>query len=109
MVIYKPRTLDNLFNALANETRRTIVITLASQTRTVLELAGMFQMSQPAVTKHLNVLEEAGLITRKKVGRYRRCAAVPETLDAASAWIERCRSHWEESFRELEKYLKEKE
>ena len=109
MVIYKPRALDSLYSALANETRRTIVTTLAAQTRTVLELTSMFEMSQPAVTKHLNVLEEAGLITRKKVGRYRQCDIVPETLDAASAWIERCRSHWEESFSGLEKYLEEKE
>ena len=80
---------------------------LLGRPHTVLELAGMFKMSQPAVTKHLNVLEDAGLISRRKVGRYRECDLLPQALDAASAWIERCRTHWEESFRSLERYLDE--
>lgn len=109
MVICDAPQLDVLFGALANKTRRTIVTTLAGKECTVLELAGKFRMSQPAVTKHLNVLEGAGIITRKKAGRYRECVIVPGALDDASAWIERCKTYWEDGFKSLEKYLEEEQ
>jgi DNA-binding transcriptional ArsR family regulator len=105
MVIYQEATLDRLFGALANSTRRAILDRLTRTEQSVLELAGLFEMSQPAVTKHLNVLERAGLITRRKEGRYRYCTLEPDTLEDASGWIERTRRYWEESFDALDKYL----
>ena len=80
---------------------------LTTQEVPVLELAGMFEISQPAVTKHLNVLEEAGLIERRRDGRFRYCRLKPQTLEDASGWIARTRRHWEESFEALDRYLEE--
>lgn len=107
MVIYNDHQLDNVFGALANRTRREILDLLTRSERSVLELAGRFEMSQPAVTKHLNVLERAGLIQKRKQGRYRFCSLDPETLEDASEWIERVRDYWEESFVALDEYLEE--
>jgi DNA-binding transcriptional ArsR family regulator len=107
MVIYQDATLDRLFGALANSTRRAILDRLTRAEQSVLELAAMFEMSQPAVTKHLNVLERAGLINRRKQGRYRFCTLEPDTLEDASGWIERTRRYWEESFDALDIYLEE--
>ena len=107
MVIYKAEQLDNIFGALANQTRREILDLLTRSERTVLELAGRFEMSQPAVTKHLNVLHRAGLIQKRKAGRYRYCTLDAETLEEASEWIERTREYWEESFAALDEYLRQ--
>ena len=107
MVIYSDIQLDNIFGALANRTRREILNLLTRSEHSVLELAGQFDMSQPAVTKHLNVLERAGLIQRRKAGRYRYCTLDAEKLGDASDWIDRTREYWEESFAALDKYLED--
>jgi len=107
MVIYSEVQLDNIFGALANRTRREILNLLTRSEQSVLELAGRFDMSQPAVTKHLNVLERAGLIRKRKAGRYRYCTIDAEKLDGASDWIDRTRQYWEESFAALDEYLEE--
>lgn len=73
----------------------------------MLDLAALFDMSQPAVTKHLKVLERAGLIQKRKEGRYRYCTLEPQTLETASEWIERTRRYWEQSFEALDRYLEE--
>ena len=107
MVIYGTQQLDNLFGALANRTRREILNLLTRSERSVLELAGRFDMSQPAVTKHLKVLENAGLIKKRKEGRYRYCTLDGAKLGDASEWIERTRRYWEESFSALDEYLEQ--
>lgn len=107
MVIYKASQLDNVFGALANRTRREILNLLARSERSVLELAGRFDMSQPAVTKHLKVLEKAGLIQKRKEGRFRYCTLDTSKLGDASDWIERTRQYWEESFAALDEYLEQ--
>jgi len=107
MVIYSDLQLDNIFGALANRTRREILNLLTRSEHSVLELAGRFDMSQPAVTKHLNVLERAGLIQKRKAGRYRYCTLDAEKLSGASDWIELTRENWEEGFAALDIYLEE--
>ncbi|MEE9216912.1 MAG: metalloregulator ArsR/SmtB family transcription factor [Anaerolineales bacterium] len=107
MVIYSAPHLDNIFGALANRTRREILNLLTRGERSVLELAGRFDMSQPAVSKHLNVLEKAGLIQKRKEGRYRYCTLDAGKLGDASDWIDRTREYWEESFAALDEYLEE--
>jgi DNA-binding transcriptional ArsR family regulator len=105
MVIYSELQLDNIFGALANRTRREILNLLTRGERSVLELAGRFDMSQPAVTKHLNVLVRAGLIQKRKEGRYRYCTLDAEKLGDASDWIDRTREYWEQNFAALDEYL----
>ena len=107
MVIYSTKQLDNIFGALANRTRREILDLLTRSERSVLELTGRFEMSQPAVTKHLKVLEKAGLIQKRKEGRYRYCTLDSEKLGDASEWIESTRQYWAESFSALDEYLEE--
>ncbi|GMR11079.1 MAG: metalloregulator ArsR/SmtB family transcription factor [Anaerolineae bacterium] len=107
MVICSAEQLDDIFGALANRTRREILDLLTRSERSVLELAGRFDMSQPAVTKHLNVLKKAGLIRKRKEGRFRYCTLDAEKLGDASEWIERTRQYWEESFAALDEYLEE--
>ena len=107
MVIYQAEQLDNIFGALANQTRREILDLLTRSERSVLDLAGRFDMSQPAITKHLNVLQRAGLIQKRKEGRYRYCTLDSDTLGDASEWIERTREYWEESFTALDEYLEQ--
>ncbi|MFQ5904780.1 MAG: ArsR/SmtB family transcription factor [Candidatus Binatia bacterium] len=112
MVIYKTQQLDGIFGALANRTRREILDLLTKSERTVMELAGRFDMSQPAITKHLKVLERAGLIQKRVEGRYRYCTLDTKKLEDASEWIERTRRYWEETFAALDEYIgqsKEKE
>ena len=105
MVIYQAAELDLVFGALANVTRRAILNFLSSADQSVLELVKRFEMSQPAITKHLNILEKAGLIQKRKEGRYRYCRLQPDALEAASEWAEDIRLHWQESFESLERYL----
>jgi DNA-binding transcriptional ArsR family regulator len=107
MVIYQTAELDLVFGALANATRRAILKILSSTEQSVLELVDQFDMSQPAISKHLKILERAGLIQKRKEGRYRFCELQPEALDAASEWVTNCRVHWEESFAALDRYLED--
>ena len=98
--------LDHVFGALADPTRRAILARLALGEVTVGELAEPFDMSLPAVSKHLRVLEEAGLIRKDKVAQTRPCRIEPETLKAVDTWLEDYRRLWNESLDRLEGYLK---
>jgi DNA-binding transcriptional ArsR family regulator len=99
--------LDATFAALADPTRRAILAKLSSGEASVLELARPFDMSLPAISKHLKVLEKAGLITRGREAQWRPCRLAAEPLKDASKWIEQYRQHWEERFDRLDDYLKE--
>jgi DNA-binding transcriptional ArsR family regulator len=97
--------LDETFSALSDPTRREIVIALADGDHTVGELAAPFEMSLPAISKHLSVLERAGLITREREGRVRRCHLEREPLADALQWIADYGRFWEQSFDSLERLL----
>ena len=99
--------LSHTFSALADPTRRAILARLAGGETTVTELAEPFDMSLPAVTKHLKVLERAGLIARGRDAQWRPCRLHAEPLKAAADWIEHYRRFWEQSFDRLEGYLHE--
>jgi DNA-binding transcriptional ArsR family regulator len=99
--------LSNTFAALADPTRRAILSRLAEGETSVSELAEPFRMTLPAVSKHLKVLERAGLISRSREAQKRPCKLEPAPLKEAVSWIEQYRRHWEESFDRLEDYLKE--
>jgi DNA-binding transcriptional ArsR family regulator len=97
--------LDDTFAALADPTRREILMTLAEGERSVSELAEPFDMSLPAISKHLGVLERAGLVRREREGRVRHCALQPEPLADALRWIAQYGHFWEGSFDSLERLL----
>ena len=107
MVKYEQTTLDATFGALADPTRRAILARLARSEASVGELAEPFSMSLPAVSKHLKVLEGAGLITRHKDGRVHRCGLDSRPMAEAAAWITFYRRFWETQFDALERYLDE--
>jgi DNA-binding transcriptional ArsR family regulator len=107
MVKSKAADLDEVFGALADPTRRQILATLAKGERTVSELAEPFRMSLPAISKHLGVLERAGLIHRERQGRVRRCSLEPEPLADALEWIAAYGRFWEERLDSLERLLAE--
>ena len=102
-----PERLDATFAALADPTRRAILARLASGEASVTELAGPFLMSQPAVSKHLKVLERAGLITRGRDAQRRPRRLEAEPLAEATEWLERYREFWEESYLRLDALLDE--
>jgi DNA-binding transcriptional ArsR family regulator len=104
-----PASLDAVFSALGDPTRREIVKRLAQGDASVSELAQPFEMSLPAVSKHLGVLEEAGLLTRHKDGRVRRCHLVAEPMRDALEWIASYGRFWEEQFDSLGEFLAETE
>lgn len=97
--------LDRVFGALANRTRRAILDRLADGSATVNELAEPFAMSLPAVSKHLRVLEDAGLIERGRDAQYRPCSLQVEPLQEVDRWTERYRPIWEDRFSRLDDYL----
>lgn len=99
--------LSNTFFALADPTRRAILARLASGETSVSELAEPFEMSMPAVSKHLKVLERAGLIERGREAQWRPCKLAPEPLREVSNWIEQYREHWEQRLDRLDAYLAE--
>src|ERR1700733_9364166 len=99
--------LSTTFAALSDPTRRAILGKLARGEKSVTELAKPFKMSMPAVSKHLKVLERAGLIERSREAQWRPCRLAPAPLKDASEWLERYRRFWEESFDRLEDYLRE--
>lgn len=99
--------LDVTFAALADPTRRAILARLRAGEATVSELAAPFAMSQPAISKHLKVLERAGLISRGRDAQRRPCRLEPRRLRAAVDWLEDYRSYWEESFQRLDTLLDE--
>jgi len=97
--------LDATFSALADPTRRAILARLASGDASVTELAQPFRMTMPAVSKHLKVLERAGLIARGREAQWRPCRLQAGPLKQADEWIEKYRAHWEERFDRLDQYL----
>jgi DNA-binding transcriptional ArsR family regulator len=99
--------LSLTFQALADPTRRAILARLADGATSVTELAAPFAMSQPAVSKHLKVLERAGLVSRGRQAQWRPVVIEAAPLKAADEWIEHYRRCWEESFDRLDEYLKE--
>jgi DNA-binding transcriptional ArsR family regulator len=100
-------TLSSTFQALADPTRRAILGRLASGATSVSELAKPFDMTLPAISKHLKVLERAGLIRRGRAAQWRPCQLQAKPLKNAAQWIERYRQFWEESFDRLDDYLQE--
>ncbi len=102
-----PDRLSLTFAALADPTRRAILARLASGEAGVTELAEPFAMSLPAVSKHLKVLQRAGLVARGRRAQWRPCRLNPAPLKEVDDWVERYRRHWEQSFDRLEHYLKE--
>ena len=99
--------LTSIFGALADPTRRTILERLAGGDKNVTELAKPFKMTMPAVTKHLKVLEGAGLITRTRHAQLRPCRLEAARLKEASDWIAKYRKFWEGTFNRLDDYLKD--
>jgi len=101
------QNLDATFSALADPTRRAIVSRLAAGDATVLELAAPFKISLPAISRHLKVLEQAGLIERGRDAQRRPCRLRTEALVEVSAWAEHTRKAWEQRFDRLDDYLRE--
>jgi DNA-binding transcriptional ArsR family regulator len=99
--------LNARFAALADPTRRAILARLAEGEAIVTELAAPFTMSQPAITKHLNVLERAGLIARGRDAQRRPCRLRAEGIKDVAEWTERYRHFWDESYQRLDEYLEE--
>ena len=99
--------LSTTFAALADPTRRAILARLSRGEATVTELAEPFDMSMPAISKHLKVLERAGLIERGREAQWRPCRLRAGPLREADDWIEQYRRFWEESFDKLDEYLRE--
>src|SRR5579862_8740193 len=100
-----PDPLSTTFAALADPTRRAILARLALGETSVTDLAEPFEMSLPAVSRHLKVLEHAGLISRSRDAQWRPCRLKAEELKSAADWLEGYRRFWEESFDRLDEYL----
>jgi DNA-binding transcriptional ArsR family regulator len=107
MVNYRSGSLDEVFAALADPIRRGIVARLARGEASVGDLAAPYRVSAPAISRHLRVLENAGLLERHKRGRVHHCRLRPQPMSAAAEWIEQCREFWESRFDALEKYLQQ--
>ena len=101
--------LDATFAALADPTRRAIIARLASGEASVMELARPFALSQPAISKHLKVLEQAGLISRTRDGQRRPCRIEARRLEEANAWLERYSAFWDASLKRLDAMFSEME
>ena len=99
--------LSTTFAALADPTRRAILARLAEGEATVTELAAPFDLSLPAVSKHLKVLQRAGLIEQGRQAQWRPCRLKAEPLRDVAAWIGEYKRHWEDSFERLDDYLRE--
>jgi DNA-binding transcriptional ArsR family regulator len=106
MVKYSAPQLDATFAALSDATRRGILARLAQGEASVSDLAAPYDISLPAVLKHIRVLERAKLIARQKEGRVNRCRLVAAPMKDAAEWIERYRQFWEEQFDALARFLK---
>lgn len=103
----QPDTLSTTFAALADPTRRAILARLAVGEANVTDLMGPFSMSQPAVSKHLRVLERAGLVEQGRRAQWRPRRLRAERLRDVAAWVNAYRHHWEESLERLDAYLQE--
>ncbi|WP_240229638.1 ArsR/SmtB family transcription factor [Devosia lacusdianchii] len=102
-----PAALDATFQALADPTRRAILARLAQGEASVMELAAPFDMSQPAISKHLKVLENAGLISRGRDAQRRPCKLEAKPLAEATGWLIEYRKYWETQFERLDDLLGE--
>ena len=101
------KQLDQAFAALADPTRRGIVVHLARGEASVSELVGSFSLTQPTISSHLKVLESAGLISRRKEAQLRPCKLVPERLKAVTDWLEQVQEIWEGNYKRLDALLAE--
>lgn len=99
--------LDETFAALANATRRAILARLAEGAATVNELAEPFDLTLPAISKHIKVLEHAGLVVRGQQAQYRPCALAPDGIHAVATWAEQYRTVWEDRFDRMAAHLAE--
>jgi DNA-binding transcriptional ArsR family regulator len=106
-MVYRSSSLDTAFGALADATRRAILAQLAGGERSISEIARSFSITLPAVSKHVRVLERAGLAVVRQEGRTRHCRLVATPLRDAAGWIDRYRGFWEASFDRLATYLDE--
>jgi DNA-binding transcriptional ArsR family regulator len=106
MVQYTTR-LDASFAALSDATRRGVLEQLGRADASISDLARKFQMTLTGMKKHVGVLEQAGLVTTKKIGRVRTCQLGPRRLEQETAWLERYRQRWDERFDELDKVVEE--
>jgi DNA-binding transcriptional ArsR family regulator len=104
---YQPRQLDATFAALADPTRRAILERLMSGEATVTELVEPFSLSQPAISKHLRVLEQAGLVSRGRDAQKRPVRLEAQPLAEATAWLEHYRQIWEANYQRLDTLLEE--
>ena len=105
MVQYATADLDASFAALADRTRRGVLEQLARSERSITDLADQFQMTLTGMRKHVGVLESAGLVVTRKVGRVRTCRIGNERLDEVAAWIDAYRQLWDERFDELDRVI----
>ena len=108
-MVTNSRQLDMIFGALADPTRRDILTRLAKEESTVGDLAHPYAMSRPAISKHLRVLERAGLVLRTKDGRISRCGLDASPLRDAADWVGRYQEFWEQQFNQLTRFLEESE
>ena len=104
-MVNNQRALDSTFAALSDATRRGILARLATGEASVTELAKPYDMSLPAVSKHLRVLESAGLVARSKDGRVHRCRLEPAPMKSAADWMAHYRQFWEAQLDSLQRYL----
>ena len=107
MVQYMTARLDTSFAALSDATRRGVLEQLGRADASITDLAEKFHMTLTGMKKHVGVLEQAGLVTTKKVGRVRTCKLGPRRLEEETAWLERYRKRWDERFDELDKLVEE--
>jgi DNA-binding transcriptional ArsR family regulator len=107
VVTFSVGALDQTFSAIADPTRRAILHRLARGEASAKELAAPFDMSLPAISKHVSVLERAGLLRRRKVGRVQRCQLIGRPLGDAAAWLLTYQRFWESKLDALEDYLRQ--
>ncbi len=107
MVQYMTAPLDTSFAALSDPTRRGVLEQLGRADASITELAERFRMTLTGMRKHVGVLEQAGLVTTKKVGRVRTCQLGPRQLEDEMAWLERYRQRWDERFDALDSVVEE--
>jgi DNA-binding transcriptional ArsR family regulator len=107
MVQFSTPRLDASFAALSDPTRRGVLEQLARRDASITDLAGKFRMTLTGMKKHIGVLEQAGFVRTKKVGRVRTCALAPRRLQEEAAWIERYHQLWSSRFDELDKVVEE--
>src|SRR5467141_1745231 len=107
MVQYMTTRLDTSFAALSDATRRGVLGQLGRADASITDLAEKFHMTLTGMKKHVGVLEQAGLVTTKKIGRVRTCRLGPRRLEEETAWLERYRQRWDERFDALDKVVEE--